>query len=52
MENTDELLLQYEHADMDKRMSLFLTYRDLRDVFMEIELNSVPSRRGAEPDTA
>lgn len=49
MRSVEEILLKYEHADMDERIWLFLTYRDLRSDFMEIELNPAPSHRGAKP---
>jgi hypothetical protein len=33
----DEALDEYRNGDADKRLSLFLTYRDLRDEFSRID---------------
>jgi hypothetical protein len=41
-----EILSQYENADAYERILLFLAYRDLRDVFMEIEVNQLPANEG------
>ncbi|HVO66505.1 MAG TPA: hypothetical protein VMT12_08490 [Syntrophales bacterium] len=37
-----EIISKYEKADEYERTLLFLAYRDLRDVFMEIDLNHLP----------
>jgi hypothetical protein len=38
MKTLKEILTEYENADTYERTLLFLAHRDLRDVFMEIEL--------------
>ncbi len=38
MKSVKKILLEYENADTYERTLLFLAHRDLRDVFMEIEL--------------
>jgi hypothetical protein len=35
--NNDQVLDEYRQGDADKRMSLFLYYRELRDAFTSIE---------------
>ncbi len=45
MKSVKEILLEYEKADMYERTLLFLAHRDLRDVFMEIELCHAPLRK-------
>jgi len=35
----DQVLEEYRQGDADRRMSLFLYYRDLRDAFICIEQN-------------
>jgi hypothetical protein len=45
MKSVKEILLEYEKADVYERTLLFLAHRDLRDVFMEIELNHAPSQK-------
>jgi hypothetical protein len=45
MKSVKEILLEYENADTYKRTLLFLANRDLRDDFMEIELNHAPSHK-------
>jgi hypothetical protein len=42
MKTLKEILSAYEKADEYERTLLFLAYRDLRDVFMEIELRRLP----------
>ena len=42
MKTLKEILSEYEKADVYERTLLFLTYRDLRDVFMQIELSRLP----------
>jgi hypothetical protein len=43
MKSVKEILLDYEKADVYERTLLFLSHRDLRDVFMEIELSRLPA---------
>ena len=38
MSKTEEVLSEYEKGDMNKRLHLYLFFRDLRKDFMEIEL--------------
>jgi hypothetical protein len=45
MKSVKEILLEYENADTYERTQLFLANRDLRDDFMEIELNHAPSHK-------
>src|SRR5574337_23034 len=35
--NTEQILSNYRNGDLDKRLRLFLTYRDLRSQFVAIE---------------
>ncbi len=42
MDFIDRIVQAYRDADLGDRMSFFLAYRDLRDVFMEIELTERP----------
>ncbi len=37
MQTTDQILEAYKLADFEKRVFLFLEYRDLREVFTEID---------------
>lgn len=37
MQTTDHVVKAYKLADFERRMFLFLEYRDLRDVFTEID---------------
>lgn len=43
MKTLKEIVSEYEKADMYERTLLFLAYRDLRDIFMEIELRHLPA---------
>ena len=43
MKTLKEILSEYEKADAYERTLLFLAYRDIRDVLMEIELSSLPA---------
>lgn len=45
MKSVKEILLEYENADTYERTLLFLAHRDLRDVFMEIELSHLPAQK-------
>jgi hypothetical protein len=38
MSTRENILMEYEKADMNKRLYLFLQFLDLRDDFLEIEL--------------
>ena len=38
MNTREDILMKYEKADTNKRLLLFLQFRDLRDDFLEIEL--------------
>jgi len=53
MQGIKEIVEEYRSADEDKRLSLFLTYRDLRDEFMDIEmtLNPRPEPRTSKAST-
>ena len=42
METLKEILSKYEKANEYERTLLFLAYRDLRDVFIEIDLRHLP----------
>jgi len=39
--STDQLLKDYEMADHEHRMYLFLEYRDLRELFTEIDASEL-----------
>lgn len=39
--NTDQLLKTYKAADYERRMFLFLEYRDLRELFTEIDAHEL-----------
>jgi hypothetical protein len=43
MRTEKEIVEDYEKADFHDRVFLFLTYRDLRDEFMDIELHAYQS---------
>jgi hypothetical protein len=45
MKSVKEILIKYEEADVYWRTLLFLAHRDLRDVFMEIELHHAHSQK-------
>lgn len=38
MQSTNNILDTYKAADEEQRLSMFLTYRDLRDQFMEMDM--------------
>lgn len=38
MQSTKTILDAYKAADEERRLSMFLTYRDLRDQFMEMDM--------------
>lgn len=38
MSKVEDILLEYEKGDMNKRLHLFLQFRDLRKDFQEIDL--------------
>jgi hypothetical protein len=43
MENgCDTIISEYRRADLNKRLHMYLSYRDLRKDFMEIESDQVP----------
>ena len=42
MKSLEDILSRYKKADEYERTVLFLAYRDLRDVFMEIDLRHLP----------
>jgi hypothetical protein len=39
-----EIMKRYEWADIFERLHIFLQHRDLRDDFMEIEMNNYKKR--------
>ena len=49
----DEILSEYRQADENKRLHLFLNYRDFRERFMEIEIaneqDSLPVKVRCDP---
>ncbi|MEW6367130.1 MAG: hypothetical protein AB1714_21075 [Acidobacteriota bacterium] len=47
MDFVDRIVQAYRDADLGDRMSLFLAYRDLRELFMEIELAERPTLTAA-----
>ena len=47
MDFVERIVQAYRDADLGDRMSLFLAYRDLRDLFMEIELAERPTLAAA-----
>jgi hypothetical protein len=42
--NMEDISVEYRKADLQKRLHLFLTYRDLRSDFMELEKKERPLR--------
>jgi hypothetical protein len=49
MSNVEDILLEYEKGDMNKRLHLFLQFRDLRKDFQEIELKERRCRTFSSP---
>ena len=42
--NMEDIVVEYRKADLQKRLHLFLTYRDLRSDFMDLEKKERPLR--------
>jgi hypothetical protein len=40
MNNTDRILALYRQADFSERVLLFIQYRDLRESFLDIDLDN------------
>ena len=40
--NTEDIVVDYKRADLRRRLDLFLTYRDLRQQFMDLEKKERP----------
>lgn len=49
MEQEDEILKQYEQANLSGRMCLYLHYRDLRKAFQELEFTDSAAKRELSP---
>jgi hypothetical protein len=49
MSKIEEILSEYEKGDGDKRLHLFLQFRDLRKEFLEIELKECKYKKFANP---
>ncbi len=49
MSKREEQLMEYEKADANKRLHLYLQFRGLRDDFMEIELKESKYRKFSDP---
>jgi hypothetical protein len=46
MESVKTIMEKYTNADGGKRLSMFLTYRDLREEFTTIDMAEMPGREG------
>jgi len=49
MSKIEEILSEYEKGDMNKRLHLFLQFRDLRREFLEIELKDCKYKEFTNP---
>jgi hypothetical protein len=47
MKTAEEMLKEYEEADSNKRLHMFLQYRDLRHSFQEIENKALTDPMGS-----
>lgn len=47
MNQVQEIIANYKSADEELRLSMFLTYRDLRPQFMEIDMAGLKSQVNA-----
>ncbi len=50
MNRKEDILVEYEKADMNKRLHLFLQFRDLRNDFLEVELKEYKHLRFSNPN--
>lgn len=50
MSKIEDILLEYEKADMNKRLHLFLQFRDIRNDFLEIEFKECKYRTFSNPN--
>ena len=50
MSKIEEILSEYEKGDMNKRLHLYLFFRDLRKDFLEIEFNERKYRTFSNPN--
>jgi len=50
MSKIEDILLEYEKGDMNKRLHLYLQFRDLRKDFLEIELKECKYRTSSNPN--
>lgn len=48
MQTTQTILDAYKAADEERRLSMFLTYRDLRDQFLEIDMAALVHLESAQ----
>jgi hypothetical protein len=48
MEQEIEILMQYEKADFNKRLHLFLEFPDLRRSFQEMELKDLVAQKASK----
>lgn len=49
MQTTQTILDAYKAADEEQRLSMFLTYRDLRDQFTEMDMAGLAHLASARP---
>lgn len=49
MIDNQSIIEEYHNADFEKRVYLFLSYRSLRDEFLEIDLSETSVGRLAKP---
>lgn len=48
MQTTQTILDAYKAADEERRLSMFLTYRDLRDQFLEVDMAALVHLESAQ----